>query len=242
MPRPRLVPLLALAVALSAASSAGAQVYRADTPKLGALYANGQNGRYLMAGQWLFRLDPHGQGLSQAWQRHASTVGWSLTTVPNAWNATDQSEASMHGGVGWYRKDFRLPSSAARYSWVIRFESVNYRSWVWLNGKRLGTNTGAYLPFEFVVDGERRTVQLRGSATVSHADAYVACCEAGLGFVQLPRYHVQQPLDGGTLREVLRAHRPPPMPVSVMYPHHRHLSPRVRVFVDWVADQMWRAR
>ncbi|TMH02247.1 MAG: LysR family transcriptional regulator, partial [Betaproteobacteria bacterium] len=72
---------------------------------------------------------------------------------------------------------------------------------------------GKVLPFEFVVDGERRTVQLRGSATVSHADAYVACCEAGLGFVQLPRYHVQQPLDGGTLREVLRAHRPPPMPV-----------------------------
>src|SRR5438552_3501342 len=82
------------------------------------------------------------------------------------------------------------------------------------------TAMGKVLPFEFVVDGERRTVQLRGSATVSHADAYVACCEAGLGFVQLPRYHVQQPLDGGTLREVLRAHRPPPMPVSVMYPHH----------------------
>jgi len=81
-------PLLALAVALSVASSAGAQGLRADTPKLGALYANGQNGRYLVAGQWLFRLDPRGQGLSQAWQRHASTAGWSLTTVPNAWNAT----------------------------------------------------------------------------------------------------------------------------------------------------------
>ena len=36
--------------------------------------------------------------------------------------------------------------------------------------------------------------------------------------------------------------QPPPMPVSVMYPHHRHLSQRVRVFVDWVADQMRRAR
>jgi beta-glucuronidase len=71
--------------------------------------------------------------------------------VPNAWNATDQSEASMKGGVGWYRKDFRLPSSASRYSWVVRFESVNYRSWVWLNGKRIGSNTGAYLPFEFVI-------------------------------------------------------------------------------------------
>jgi beta-glucuronidase len=57
----------------------------------------------------------------------------------------------MHGGVGWYRKDFKLPSSAKQYSWVIRFESVNYRARVWLNGKPLGSNTGAYLPFEFVV-------------------------------------------------------------------------------------------
>jgi beta-glucuronidase len=152
MARPRLVSLIALVLAVAAASSASAQVsYRPDTPKAGALYAYGQNGRYLMGGQWLFRLDTGGQGLSQAWQRRSSTAGWSLTTVPNAWNATDASEASMHGGVGWYRKDFRLPSSAKQLSWVIRFESVNYRSIVWLNGKRLGSNTGAYLPFEFVV-------------------------------------------------------------------------------------------
>jgi beta-glucuronidase len=148
----RLVPLLALLLVAAAAPAARAQVtYRADTPTPGALYSYGQNGRYLMGGQWLFRLDPTGQGLSQAWQRQSSTTGWSLTTVPNAWNATDQSEASMHGGVGWYRKDFKLPSSARQLSWVIRFESVNYRSRVWLNGKRLGSNTGAYLPFELVV-------------------------------------------------------------------------------------------
>src|SRR5919197_5865134 len=151
MARPRLVPLLALLLTAAAASSAGAQVYRPQTPKPGALYSYGQNGRYLLAGQWLFRLDPTGQGLSQAWQRQTSTTGWAFTTVPNAWNATDQSEASMHGGVGWYRKDFKLPSSAKQYSWVVRFESVNYRSWVWLNGKRIGMNTGAYLPFELVI-------------------------------------------------------------------------------------------
>jgi LysR family transcriptional regulator, regulator for bpeEF and oprC len=98
--------------------------------------------------------------------------------------------------------------------------------------------TGKVLPFEFLVDGERRTMQLRGAATVNQADAYVACCEAGLGFIQLPRYHVQRQLADGSLREVLAHHRPPPMPVSVLYPHHRQLSPRVRVFVDWVADRM----
>ena len=102
--------------------------------------------------------------------------------------------------------------------------------------------TGKILPFEFLVGDEKRTMQLRGSATVSHADAYVACCEAGLGFVQLPRYHVEKQLAAGTLCEVLAKHTPAAMPVSVLYPHHRQLSPRVRVFVDWVADQMRRAR
>jgi beta-glucuronidase len=149
MARPRLVSLLALAFVAAATSSAAA--YAPETPKPGALYDNGPNGRYLLGGQWLFRLDTGARGLDQAWQRRTSTAGWSLTTVPNAWNATDESEASMHGAVGWYRKDFRLPSSAKQYSWVIRFESVNYRSRAWLNGKPLGSNTGAYLPFEFVV-------------------------------------------------------------------------------------------
>ncbi|MBT2299958.1 LysR family transcriptional regulator [Variovorax paradoxus] len=100
--------------------------------------------------------------------------------------------------------------------------------------------SGKVLLFEFMVDGERRTMQLRGAATVSHADAYAACCVAGLGFAQMPRYHVERELAAGTLREVLAEFRPPPMPVSVMYPHHRQLSPRVRVFVDWVADRMQR--
>jgi DNA-binding transcriptional LysR family regulator len=54
----------------------------------------------------------------------------------------------------------------------------------------------------------------------------------------LPRYHVERQLAAGSLREVLGAYRPAPMPVSVLYPHHRQLSPRVRVFVDWVADRM----
>ena len=72
MARPRLVTALVFAIAaLAAAGPATAQVYTPDTPKPGALYSYGQNGRYLMGGQWLFRLDPRGQGLSQAWQRRA---------------------------------------------------------------------------------------------------------------------------------------------------------------------------
>ena len=132
----------------SAPAPTPAPNYPASTPRLGALYHAGPSGRYLVNGQWLFRFDTAGNGDRQGWQRNASTAGWSRVSVPNAWNATDASPKSFAGGVGWYRKDFKLPSNSRKYAWVIRFESVNYRSKVWLNGKPLGTNRGAYLPFE----------------------------------------------------------------------------------------------
>jgi LysR family transcriptional regulator, regulator for bpeEF and oprC len=106
----------------------------------------------------------------------------------------------------------------------------------------LSTSTGKALPFEFLVDGQLRSVRLAGPVSVSDADAYVACCAANLGLIQLPRYHVRARLEDGTFREVLAKFQPAPMPVSVMYPHHRQLSPRVRVFVDWLADVMARAQ
>ena len=102
--------------------------------------------------------------------------------------------------------------------------------------------SGKPMPFDFLVDGEARSVSLRGPATVRHADAYVLCCRAGLGLIQLPRYHVEDALADGSLREVLAAYRPAPLPVSVLYPHSRQLSPRVRVFVDWVSERMQRSR
>ena len=77
-----------------------------------------------------------------------SLAGWAPTTVPNASNAGDFSNASYMGSVHWYRKDFRLPRASEASKWVLRFESVNYRARVWLNGKPLGNHVGAYLPFE----------------------------------------------------------------------------------------------
>jgi beta-glucuronidase len=106
---------------------------------------------------WLYRADQGDVGLSQGWWRDiTATDGWSPVTVPNAYNAGDFSTLSMTGYVGWYRRDFTLPANAfANYvpasarHWIIRFESVNYRATIWLNGRLLGSHTGAYLPFEF---------------------------------------------------------------------------------------------
>lgn len=117
-----------------------------------ALYKSGPSGRYLLDGEWLFRLDPANVGLKQRFQGQSSRKGWSATAVPNAWNATDESVESFTGSVGWYRKDFKLPSSKEALEWVARFESVNYRSQAWLNGRPIGSNKGAYLPFELRLD------------------------------------------------------------------------------------------
>lgn len=100
------------------------------------------------------------------------------------------------------------------------------------------SSSGKLFPFDFLVDGETRSIALPGSVSVSNAEAYLACCANDLGLVQLPRYHVAGELASGAFREVLGEWRPKPMQVSVLYPHARQLSPRVRVFVDWLTDVM----
>ncbi|MFB8831083.1 LysR family transcriptional regulator [Azotobacter sp. CWF10] len=98
----------------------------------------------------------------------------------------------------------------------------------------LSPTTGRLAPLEFAVDGRIETRSLPASLAVNHGEAYVAACEAGLGIVQVPRYHVERQLAAGSLVELLPQHSPPALPLTVLYPHHRHLTPRLRVFIDWL--------
>ncbi|MDQ3675841.1 MAG: beta galactosidase jelly roll domain-containing protein [Actinomycetota bacterium] len=144
----RQLALLIILLAGLAAAAPAAHAQAMDGITRGATYSDGPDNRYLIGGDWLFRLDKELVGVAQGFQTQQTTDGWTRTTVPNAWNAGDNSVESMTGTVGWYRKDFRLPDSRSRMAWLLRFESVNYRTQVWLNGKRVGRHTGAYLPFE----------------------------------------------------------------------------------------------
>ena len=65
-----------------------------------------------------------------------ATAGWTTTTVPNAWNATDESARPPNRSGRLVPQGLpRCPMRLARLMWVIRFESVNYRARVWLNGQ-----------------------------------------------------------------------------------------------------------
>jgi DNA-binding transcriptional LysR family regulator len=96
--------------------------------------------------------------------------------------------------------------------------------------------TGTRFGLEFVVEGQVQPINLPRLVSVNSADGYMAACEAGYGLVQAPYYHVARQLKEGRLCEVLRDVPPPGMPLTALYPPHRQLSRRVRVFVDWLVE------
>ena len=107
-----------------------------------------------------------------------------------------------------------------------------------LEGHRMvgfhSSRTGALLPLEFTVDGTIHKVALPATVSVNGAESIVAAARLGLGLIQVPRYHVEDDLGRGTLIHVLADYPPSPTPVSLLYPRNRQLSPRVRVFIDWL--------
>lgn len=95
--------------------------------------------------------------------------------------------------------------------------------------------TGSVLPLEFVVEGKAREVMLPFAVAVNGAETYAAAARTGLGLIQAPRYRLEADFQRGALVPVLPDWRPAPLPVSVLYPRARHLSSRLRVFIDWLA-------
>jgi DNA-binding transcriptional LysR family regulator len=98
------------------------------------------------------------------------------------------------------------------------------------------SRTGQVLPLEFTVAGEIRTMALSCRITVTNSETYAALARLGFGLMQAPRHRYAEDILAGTLKEVLCEHPPSPLPISVLYPKSRQLSPRVRVFIDWLVE------
>jgi DNA-binding transcriptional LysR family regulator len=94
--------------------------------------------------------------------------------------------------------------------------------------------TGRLRPMEFMVGDTLREVALPVVMSVTGPESYLATARLGLGLVQVPRFHAETDLANGTLIQILPDCPPPSVPVSLLYPRNRQLSPRVRVFIDYV--------
>ncbi len=96
--------------------------------------------------------------------------------------------------------------------------------------------TGKIMPWDFTRSGERIEIMLDGPVATNDSEAYLAAGLAGLGVVQLTRGMVSEHLAEGRFVRVLAEWTIDPLPVYAVYPRNRHLSAKVRVFVEWVAE------
>jgi LysR family transcriptional regulator for bpeEF and oprC len=98
------------------------------------------------------------------------------------------------------------------------------------------SQTGRFYPEIFAKDGE--TVELVGSykISVNDSNAHTSALLAGLGISQGAMFAVAPHLASGELVRVLPDWSRPAIPVHVVYPPNRHLSAKVRAFVDWAAE------
>jgi LysR family transcriptional regulator for bpeEF and oprC len=102
------------------------------------------------------------------------------------------------------------------------------------------TRSGRSYSWDFVVDGEVHEVEMTGDMAVNDWSAHLALALQGVGLIQTARFVALPHLQSGELIEVLPQWRPTVLPVSLLYPQSRQLSPKVRVFSDWVAELFMR--
>lgn len=76
----------------------------------------------------------------------------------------------------------------------------------------------------------------RNRICVNESNAHIAATLAGLGVAQAVRFLADPHLRNNELIELLPEWERPPLPIYVVYPPNRHLSAKVRAFVDWAAE------
>ena len=104
---------------------------------------------------------------------------------------------------------------------------------------RYAVGSGRVLPWDYVNEqGLTQLANIKGRVTVNNAETYIACALEGLGLIQVPHYDVAHHLASGALVQVLPQYRAEALPIHLLYPHRRHLSPRVQVFMDWMNSLM----
>jgi DNA-binding transcriptional LysR family regulator len=102
----------------------------------------------------------------------------------------------------------------------------------------LWARSGKALPYAMHRGGERIEVHGRHVLAVDDGNAYLAAGVAGLGIVWLPQYMATAHVASGELVPVFEGWRMEPMPLHVAYRPNRHVSARLRVFIDWVVEVM----
>ena len=129
------------------------------------------------------------------------------------------------------QSNFVSPAYIARHGEPMELEDLARH---WLIHYHVNASD-KYDAFEYWDGQTCHKIPMRNRISVNNTDAYRAACVANLGIMQAPSLGAQGLVYEGKLVEVLKEFRAPPIPVSLLYPHRRNLSKRVRIFMDWLS-------
>ncbi|UVM70546.1 LysR family transcriptional regulator [Pseudomonas alvandae] len=102
----------------------------------------------------------------------------------------------------------------------------------------LWARTGKALPYAMYRQDEHLHIKGRYALAIDDGNAYLAAGLAGLGVLWLPTYMSRIHQAQGTLVPLFEDWRLESMPMYVAYPPNRHISAKLRVFIDWVVELM----
>jgi DNA-binding transcriptional LysR family regulator len=100
--------------------------------------------------------------------------------------------------------------------------------------------SGKVAPMAMRRDGEQLELYGRYTVAVDDGNAYLAAGLAGMGVIRLPLYMAQPHVARGELVPLFEGWHFDPMPVYLAFPPNRHVSAKLRVFIDWVAELLAR--
>lgn len=130
------------------------------------------------------------------------------------------------------QSNFVSPSYLARYGMPMQIGDLSNH---WLIHYNVNPSS-KFDAFEYWDGQTCIKIPMQSRISVNNVDAYRNACAVGLGIMQAPYLGARRLIREGKLVEVLKDFRAPAMPVSLLYPHRRNLSKRVRIFMDWLSE------
>lgn len=167
--------------------------------------------------------------------RVVDLIGDKVDCVVRGGEIADQSLIARHVGdlqLGLYAAPSYL-QRAGRPSHPRELENTHHRivGFLW-------ARAGKPVPYAMQCGGESLKVQGRYALAVDDGNAYLAAGLAGLGILWLPDYMAKAHRQRGELVPLLEHWRLEPMPLYLAFPPNRHVSAKLRVFIDWIVELM----
>ncbi|WP_077967798.1 LysR family transcriptional regulator [Ensifer adhaerens] len=98
-------------------------------------------------------------------------------------------------------------------------------------------HAGVPVPWRYRIGGEERDVGIRGNLRLGNTEAIRDACLSGMGLAQLSAFLVGRDIKEGRLVPVLEEFERDEPPVCVVYPTRKHVSPKVRLFIEAIRTE-----